>query len=95
VICLLSISMLVIPSEGVEQFIFNSSHLFILLIPLFRFDHENSNLRLFNCLKTITFWDMAPCRVEVDRRFGGGYCLHHHSSPWWWRQYAPLRSRST
>jgi hypothetical protein len=24
------------------------------------------------------FWDIAPCsHVEVDRRFGGAYCLHH------------------
>jgi hypothetical protein len=24
------------------------------------------------------FWDIAPCSfVEVNRRFGGTYCLHH------------------
>jgi hypothetical protein len=25
------------------------------------------------------FWDVAPCcRVEIDRRFRGAYCLHHY-----------------
>jgi hypothetical protein len=24
------------------------------------------------------FWDVAPCSlVDIDRRFGGAYCLHH------------------
>jgi hypothetical protein len=23
------------------------------------------------------FWYIPPCSLEVDRRFGGAYCLHH------------------
>jgi hypothetical protein len=26
------------------------------------------------------FWDILPCKMIVDRRFRGTYCLHHHSS---------------
>jgi hypothetical protein len=25
----------------------------------------------------IVFWDVLPCKIIVDRRFGGTYCLHH------------------
>jgi hypothetical protein len=29
-------------------------------------------------MEIIALWDIALCSlVEVDRRFGGGYCLHH------------------
>jgi hypothetical protein len=28
----------------------------------------------------IVFWDVLPCKMFVDRRFRGAYCLHHHSS---------------
>jgi hypothetical protein len=28
-------------------------------------------------LKMTACWDIAPCSVEVDQRFGGTYCLHH------------------
>jgi hypothetical protein len=28
----------------------------------------------------IVFWDVLPCKIIVDRRFRGTYCLHH---PWW------------
>jgi hypothetical protein len=41
----------------------------------------------------IVFWDVLPCKIIVDRRFKGTYCLQHH--PWWWRQYVPLKRRST
>jgi hypothetical protein len=34
-----------------------------------------------------------PCKIIVDRRFRGTYCLHYH--PGWWRQYVPLKRRST
>jgi hypothetical protein len=27
-------------------------------------------------LKNAVFWDVAPCRYFVNRRFGGTYCLH-------------------
>jgi hypothetical protein len=27
-------------------------------------------------LKKAVFWDVAPCRYGVDRRFGGTYRLH-------------------
>jgi hypothetical protein len=39
------------------------------------------------------FWVIQPCKLIVDRRFRGAYCLHDH--PWWWRQYTPLKRRST
>jgi hypothetical protein len=29
---------------------------------------------------TVVFWDILPCKMIVDRRFRGVYCLHH---PWW------------
>jgi hypothetical protein len=27
----------------------------------------------------IVFWDVLPCKIIVDQRFRGAYCLHH---PW-------------
>jgi hypothetical protein len=27
-------------------------------------------------MKIASFWDKAPCSLEVDRRFRGAYCLH-------------------
>jgi hypothetical protein len=29
-------------------------------------------------MKMTAFWDVAPCSLEVDRRFRGAYCLHRH-----------------
>jgi hypothetical protein len=29
----------------------------------------------------IVFWDELPCKIIVDRRFKGAYCLHHQG--WW------------
>jgi hypothetical protein len=42
----------------------------------------------------IVFLDILPCKMIVNRRFRGAYCLHHQG---WvrWRQYAPLKRRST
>jgi hypothetical protein len=31
-------------------------------------------------MKKAVFWDMAPCRSGVNRRFGGTYRLHLHGS---------------
>jgi hypothetical protein len=28
----------------------------------------------------IVFWDIMPCRMIVDRRFRGAYCLHHQKT---------------
>jgi hypothetical protein len=28
----------------------------------------------------IVFWDELPCKIIVDRRFRGTYCLHHQGS---------------
>jgi hypothetical protein len=25
----------------------------------------------------VVFWDILPCKMIVDRRFRGAYCLHH------------------
>jgi hypothetical protein len=39
--------------------------------------------RLGFCVKTrnimfrVVFWDILPCKMIVDRRFRGAYCLHH------------------
>jgi hypothetical protein len=27
----------------------------------------------------VVFWDILPCKIIVDRRFRGTYCLHHSS----------------
>jgi hypothetical protein len=34
----------------------------------------------------IVFWDVLQCKIIVDRRFRGAYCLHYQ---------APLKRRST
>jgi hypothetical protein len=52
-----------------------------------------SRSNYFNVMFRIVFWDVLPCKIIVDRRFRGAYCLHHH--PWWWRKYVPLKRRST
>jgi hypothetical protein len=31
-------------------------------------------------MNIIVFWDVLPCKIIVDRRFGGAYCLHHQGS---------------
>jgi hypothetical protein len=28
----------------------------------------------------VVFWDTLPCKMIVDRRFRGAYCLHHQGS---------------
>jgi hypothetical protein len=28
----------------------------------------------------VVFWDILSCKMIVDRRFRGAYCLHHHGS---------------
>jgi hypothetical protein len=36
---------------------------------------------LITAIKMAVFWDGAPCRlVDIDRRFGGAYCLQHHET---------------
>jgi hypothetical protein len=34
---------------------------------------KKDNIFLFR----IVFWDVLPCKMIVDRRFRGAYCLHH------------------
>jgi hypothetical protein len=29
---------------------------------------------------SVVFWDILPCKIIVDRRFRGAYCLHPASS---------------
>jgi hypothetical protein len=29
----------------------------------------------------VVSWDILPCKMIVDRRFRGAYCLHHQGSP--------------
>jgi hypothetical protein len=40
---------------------------------------------------TIVFWDVLPCKMIVDRRFRGAYCLNHLGSDdnHFTRQYIP------
>jgi hypothetical protein len=39
----------------------------------------------------VVFWDILPCKMIIDRRFRGAYCLHHQG--WvdnhFTRQYIP------
>jgi hypothetical protein len=54
-------------------------------------------------MKNAVFWDVAPCRSCVNRRFGGTHCLHSHLLtlvprsrfflPWRWRRYIHLKRR--
>jgi hypothetical protein len=40
-------------------------------------EEEVKGKRRKNCvLKNAVFWDVAPCRYFVNRRFGGTYRLH-------------------
>jgi hypothetical protein len=38
------------------------------------------NSEPYNKLFRIVFWDVLPCKMIVDRRFRGAYCLHHQGS---------------
>jgi hypothetical protein len=29
----------------------------------------------------VVFWDILSCKIIVDRRFRGAYCLHHQDIP--------------
>jgi hypothetical protein len=40
----------------------------------------------------VVFWVILPCKMIVDRRFRGAYCLHHQ---WWWRLYCRVKWLST
>jgi hypothetical protein len=39
----------------------------------------------------IVFWDILPCKMILDRRFRGTYCLHHQGwvDSHFTRQYIP------
>jgi hypothetical protein len=37
---------------------------------------------IFEMMFRIVFWDVLPCKMIVDRRFRGAYCLHHQG----WRE---------
>jgi hypothetical protein len=38
----------------------------------------------------VVFWVILPCKMTVDRRFRGAYCLHHHQvDNHFTRQYNP------
>jgi hypothetical protein len=53
-----------------------SSEIFWLLWFRFNSHCEKQNPFMF----TIVFWDVLPCKIIVDRRFRGTYCLHHQGS---------------
>jgi hypothetical protein len=53
-------------------------------------------------MKKAVFWDVAPCRYGLNRRFGGTYRLHLQGRreiirksllPWRWRRYVPPKRR--
>jgi hypothetical protein len=52
-------------------------------------------------MKNAVFWDVAPCKSLVNRRFGGTYRLHIQGRqtliflPWRWRRYFPPKRRFT
>jgi hypothetical protein len=56
-------------------------------------------------MKSTNFWDVAPCRSCVNRRFGGMYRLHLQGrkickretsmSRWRWRRYIPPKRQFT
>jgi len=37
----------------------------------------------------IVFWDVLPCKMIVDRRFRGAFCLHHQGDDYFTWQYIP------
>jgi hypothetical protein len=37
----------------------------------------SQNIRKQKLLFRIVFWDVLPCKMIVDRRFRGAYCVHH------------------
>jgi hypothetical protein len=41
--------------------------------------HTGLTVSWFNKINQfrIVFWDVLPCKMIVDRRFRGAYCLHH------------------
>jgi hypothetical protein len=46
-----------------------------------KFDHVRFQIFTAVSLKMTAFWATQPCSlVEVDRRFGGVYCLHHQGN---------------
>jgi hypothetical protein len=40
-------------------------------------DQQKTLCQTFLILFRVVFWDILPCKVIVDRRFRGAYCLHH------------------
>jgi hypothetical protein len=34
-------------------------------------------LKAASMMFRVVFWDILPCKMIVDRRFRGAYCLHH------------------
>jgi hypothetical protein len=43
----------------------------------------------------IVFWDVLPCKIIVDQRFRGAYCLRMRIIRDDGKQYAPLERRPT
>jgi hypothetical protein len=42
----------------------------------------------------IVFWDVLPCKIIVDRRFRGTYCLHHQGRQLFYTAVHPRRQFS-
>jgi hypothetical protein len=55
-----------------QQGVYPRGHVLLLRLP-------NSLIVMFR----VVFWVILPCKMIVDRRFRGAYCLHHQG---WWRQ---------
>jgi hypothetical protein len=45
-----------------------------------------------NMMFRIVFWDVLPCKIIVDRRFRGTYCLHHQG---WRKKWISIAKTST
>jgi hypothetical protein len=35
------------------------------------------NVKRMKIMFRIVFWDVLPCKIIVNQRFRGAYCLHH------------------
>jgi hypothetical protein len=42
----------------------------------------------------VVFWDILPCKMIVDRRFRGAYCLHHQGWVLNWTELHTRRSEN-
>jgi hypothetical protein len=64
------------PEDPTPQSCVNSMHR-TNCIPNIHLNVRFQVLTAANMMFRIVFWDVLPCKMFVDRRFRGAYCLHH------------------